>query len=244
MEQYDDQVYEKELTNYFNVQYYGTLYIGSQLEDMTFIFDTGSSWFWAPTVDCLDCHKSEKYDPSLSSTYQKLSDTPIYVGYGTGSAYGLLSAEQACLEKDQKTCVDLKMLSVVQNTGLEGLDADGLMGMAPSNQDTQAKIYIEELYNAGIVSEQVFGFYLSATEPCKLTLGGYDPNFGLGVPSNQTITWNKLVDDNYWSVNLHAASLGDYKVPLSTKRAIVDTGTSYLLLPSYDFDDFILYFSD
>ena len=35
--------HEKELANYFNVQYYGTLYLGSHLKPMTFIFDTGSS---------------------------------------------------------------------------------------------------------------------------------------------------------------------------------------------------------
>jgi hypothetical protein len=35
--------YEKELTNYFNVQYYGTMYLGSHMKPMTFIFDTGSS---------------------------------------------------------------------------------------------------------------------------------------------------------------------------------------------------------
>jgi hypothetical protein len=36
-------MFEKELTNYFNVQYYGSLFVGSQMEEMTFIFDTGSS---------------------------------------------------------------------------------------------------------------------------------------------------------------------------------------------------------
>jgi len=139
-------VYEKELTNYFNVQYYSTLYVGSQMEDMTFIFDTGSSWFWAPTVDCEDCHNSEQYDPSESSTYELISDTPIYVGYGTGSATGLLSEEQACLTLEESSCVDLKMLSVIKNSGLEGLDADGLLGLSPSNQGTQALVYIDELY--------------------------------------------------------------------------------------------------
>ena len=36
-------MYEKELTNYFNVQYYGSLYMGSERQELTFIFDTGSS---------------------------------------------------------------------------------------------------------------------------------------------------------------------------------------------------------
>ena len=39
----NDKYYEKILTNYFNVQYYGDLYLGTQMTKMTFIFDTGSS---------------------------------------------------------------------------------------------------------------------------------------------------------------------------------------------------------
>jgi hypothetical protein len=35
--------YEKSLSNYFNVQYYGEMYLGTQMTKMTFIFDTGSS---------------------------------------------------------------------------------------------------------------------------------------------------------------------------------------------------------
>jgi len=36
-------MFEKTLINHFNVQYFGTLYIGTQKKPMTFIFDTGSS---------------------------------------------------------------------------------------------------------------------------------------------------------------------------------------------------------
>jgi len=35
--------HEKDLSNYFNVQYYGSLYLGSNNTELTFIFDTGSS---------------------------------------------------------------------------------------------------------------------------------------------------------------------------------------------------------
>jgi hypothetical protein len=38
-----NKYYEKKLINYYNVQYYGDLYIGSQMAKMSFIFDTGSS---------------------------------------------------------------------------------------------------------------------------------------------------------------------------------------------------------
>ena len=49
------------------------------------------------------------------------------------------------------------------------------------------------------------------------------------------MTWNKLVDDNYWTVQLSQAKLGDYEFDLDTSRAIIDTGTSYILMPQDDF---------
>jgi hypothetical protein len=48
---------------------------------------------------------------------------------------------------------------------------------------------------------------------------------------NMTITWNDLVNTHYWSVGLVAAKIGDKSLPISTNVAIVDTGTSYLLMP-------------
>jgi len=34
---------EKEMENFYNVQYYGSLFVGSAQKEMTFIYDTGSS---------------------------------------------------------------------------------------------------------------------------------------------------------------------------------------------------------
>lgn len=64
---------ETELINYYNVQYYGKLYVGSLKSEMELIFDTGSSWLWLPSKDCgADCHpKAHFFDESLSDTYSK-----------------------------------------------------------------------------------------------------------------------------------------------------------------------------
>jgi len=38
--------------NLSNLQYYGTLRIGSNQEEHTFIFDTGSPWLWIANEAC------------------------------------------------------------------------------------------------------------------------------------------------------------------------------------------------
>lgn len=49
----------RDLLNYYNVQYYGKLYVGSEETEMQLIFDTGSSWLWLPTKECKEggCHE-------------------------------------------------------------------------------------------------------------------------------------------------------------------------------------------
>lgn len=55
---------------------------------------------------------------------------------------------------------------------------------------------------------------------------------------NQSITWNPLVDINYWTVGLSSAKIGNYQFKLDTNKAIIDSGTSYILMPSDDFNEF------
>ena len=49
------------------------------------------------------------------------------------------------------------------------------------------------------------------------------------------ITWNKLIDRNYWTVRLTKVSLGELVIPMKSYKAILDTGTSNTALPTSDF---------
>lgn len=49
---------------------------------------------------------------------------------------------------------------------------------------------------------------------------------------NQSISWNQLVNTRYWSLNLVSVKIDDKSIDISTNIAIVDTGTSYLLMPT------------
>ena len=76
----------------------------------------------------------------------------------------------------------------------------------------------------------MFSFSLGGgDETSKAIFGGYDTEKYAKL--NQTITWNSLIDDNYWTVRLMSAKIGDYEFDLDTNKAIIDTGTSYILMP-------------
>jgi hypothetical protein len=69
----------------------------------------------------------------LSTNYQKQSDTVTKIKYGSGTASGYLALDTLCMDATPDTCVkDFKMLSVVQTSGLDGMQADGIVGLAPS----------------------------------------------------------------------------------------------------------------
>ena len=62
------------LTNYKNVQYYGSIAIGSHKQVMTVNFDTGSTLLWLPSSNCLNCRKyGEKFNEDHSSSYLNMS---------------------------------------------------------------------------------------------------------------------------------------------------------------------------
>lgn len=76
--------YDKEMTNYFEVQYYATLYIGENDHEMTFMYDTGSDTLWYPLSNCSDCHTSNLHTPT--STFSS-TGTRDGITYLDGSSY-------------------------------------------------------------------------------------------------------------------------------------------------------------
>ncbi|XP_031517674.1 pepsin A isoform X2 [Papio anubis] len=82
---------EQPLENYLDVEYFGTIGIGTPAQDFTVIFDTGSSNLWVPSVYCssLACTNHNLFNPQDSSTYQSTSGT-LSITYGTGSMTGIL----------------------------------------------------------------------------------------------------------------------------------------------------------
>ena len=84
-------MFEMFVNNVQNVQYYGTLYVGSHRQKMTFILDTGSSWMWLPNLDCKrnEC-VGQRYFQSESETYTTDNEL-IDVKYGEGYVEGLIA---------------------------------------------------------------------------------------------------------------------------------------------------------
>jgi len=89
-----------------------------------------------------------------------------------------------------------------------------------------------------------FSFYLSKnpSEDGVLTFGGYDMKFAKSGLSEKDIFWSNMVKgEKYWTVGMSDVGFVDKKqysplTEVKPKYAIMDTGVSYAIIPSRDFE--------
>ena len=105
------------------------------------------------------------------------------------------------------------------------------------------------MYESGVISQPIFSFFLTDyfADPwdsagSKFLIGGYD--LEKYAKAGSEVVWHDLTDKTHWAVNIKAASLrkGDKELlDFKTKstRVIVDTGTSYTLMPVEDYQNLI-----
>ena len=67
------------------------------------------------------------------------------------------------------------MLLIEDSWDLNGLYADGILGMAPTSQRGKADLVVEKLWEQGAIPESVFSFQIGdLDEKSVVTIGGYD----------------------------------------------------------------------
>merc|ERR1711920_617932 len=88
--------------------------------------------------------------------------------------------------------------------------------------------FMRALVDSEQLAEPVFAFYLGDNQPGELVFGGVDKKHYTG-----DFSFVPLSSETYWQVALDGVKLGSDSVS-STKRAIVDSGTSLLAGPKAD----------
>ncbi|XP_044870339.1 pepsin A-like [Mauremys mutica] len=152
------------LTNYMDVDYYGTISIGTPAQDFTVIFDTGSSNLWVPSVYCSStaCSNHNKFNPSDSSTYEATSQS-LSIQYGTGNMTGLLGYDTIQLRGIVETNQIFGLSETEPGSTFYYAPFDGILGLAfPSIASSGATPVFDNMMNEGLVSQDLFSVYLSS----------------------------------------------------------------------------------
>lgn len=88
-----------------------------------------------------------------------------------------------------------------------GLKADGIMGLSPTAQNTEADLLIDEIADADLVPNKMFSLLIGDDEEqSKMTFGGYDPKF---VREGGELEWHEIADRRYWTLELEGIKIGE-----------------------------------
>lgn len=216
------------------------------------MIDSGSDWFWVTTDKCRTCGGVKRFDHRKSSTYEKIGTSEVVLQYGSGDAWGDWIQESVCLSTTtacdglfcNQVCVkDMNMLGINgQSTGLQALVSDGLMGLSPVTiGDHRPDLFIPLAYDQGSIDEKVFSLNFAGDyEVSYITIGGYDTDeFAV-----EDLIWHDNVGRYFWAVNLDEVKFGEgksekiYSGARFKTQAVIDSGSSYILMPRNKFWDF------
>jgi cathepsin D len=214
------------ISNYEDAQYYGPITIGTPGQEFGVVFDTGSSNLWIPSSECteLACSLHHKYNHDKSHTYVA-NGSAFSIQYGSGSMSGFVSEDTVTI--GGLGAVGQLFAEATNEPGVAFLAAkfDGILGMGwPEISVNNILPVWFTLVNQGLVSENVFSFWLNRTagnqNGGELVLGGYDPSHISGP-----INYAPISKDGYWQFEATTISVKgvDY---CETCTAICDTGTS------------------
>lgn len=213
--------------------YFATVEIGSEGQEMWMLLDTGGTNTWVFGSDCTSeaCKQHRTFDES-SETFEK-SDHKWDVSYGTGTVRGVLGNDTISIAGS-----DVKMtfgIASKASNDLISYPMDGILGLSRTNDSGfGAPTFMDALENSGQLKSNIISFRLSRAEDGgkdgQVTLGGVDKDKFTG-----DITYSSTVDDSdRWEIALDDASVNGIPCNFTKKSAVIDTGTSYVLIPPDD----------
>ncbi|XP_071569218.1 lysosomal aspartic protease-like [Temnothorax nylanderi] len=218
------------LINYKNLQYYGTIKIGTPPQEFKILFDTGSSDLWVPSKDCdvsqHACLKHNKYDNTKSNTY--VADGSTFDNpYHDGKVYGNLSIDNVRIGGLRVTTQTFGEVLKFSTEFWDRSQCDGVLGMGyPALSKFKMPTIFQNMIDQHVVSQRILSIYLNRNYEDshfggELLLGETNPSHYVGEFTYVDVTRKK-----YWQFKMDKIQVNNYISCLEGCQAIVDTGFS------------------
>ena len=108
---------------------------------------------------------------------------------------------------------------------------DGILGMGWDSISVDGMVTpFKNMVDQKLIDEPVFAFYLTGEgegDDSEVVFGGVDKSHYTG-----DVTYLPLRRKAYWEVDLDSIALGDESADFENTGAILDTGTSLIVLPT------------
>jgi len=157
----------------------------------------------------------------------KKNGTEFVIRYGKGNTTGFTSSD-ILLVGGLSTRVTFGQATYVDSPGL----ADGIFGLAYRNLSQEHVLPpFHVLWQSGKLDNNLFSFYLqaSSTADGQLTFGGIESQFYSG-----SIYYTPIIDELWYVIGIQRGIKVNNVYYTAAQRAIVDSGTSYLVGPTAD----------
>ncbi|KAJ6572095.1 acid protease [Mycena capillaripes] len=225
------------LTDFFlgtDLQWFGNISVGTPPQDVSVVFDTGSSTLeFASTMCDSSCNSQVKFDHTKSSTFVDKKTTSS-ITFSTGTLYSnttsipnrlTLRAAQDTVTVGGLAAKKVNLNLITKQTAKFGIDPfSGIQG----GMSAQAQGFFASLVDQGLPS--LFSLFVTpnAVGGAELTIGGIDES-----KFNGTLKFASLADSGSptWSLTSPRISVNGKTTSLlkQSRDIIFDSGTSNIL---------------
>ncbi|ODQ63546.1 acid protease [Nadsonia fulvescens var. elongata DSM 6958] len=211
--------------------------VGSNNDTFKLVIDTGSYYIWVYGEDCTDpaCISHNNFGKSKSSTFETTSST-FSITYSSDVVKGNIIIDDFRIAGFENR---MKIGSVTQaGKTFENFAIDGILGLSAVDKSASFPGLMEILKKENQINKRIFAINLPRDEDEKskqdegvLTIGSVDESKYTG-----DITYTAINDgSSLWQIPLDGLYVNGTLVKLNeTRQAIVDTGTTLLIMPSQD----------
>ncbi|PIL36036.1 transporter [Ganoderma sinense ZZ0214-1] len=210
-----------------DLEWAGSISIGTPAQKFLIDFDTGSSDLWVPSSSCTSstCKAKNRYSSSKSSTSSKKSGS-FSIEYGDGSTVsGPIYSDAVTVAG---VSVDSQEFSPVTtlSSSFSGDPIDGILGLAfPAISNLNTNPFFNTAADQGVVDQGVFGFKL-ASSGSELYLGGANDELYSGSLEYHDVD----TSTGFWQLTGAKAYVNGKSV-VTGFETIIDSGTTIMYGP-------------
>ncbi|CAI5505524.1 unnamed protein product, partial [Closterium sp. Naga37s-1] len=225
------------LSNYLNMQFFGTVSIGNPPQRFSMLFDTGSSDTWVPSNTCrtnIACYTHNRFNSSKSKTFKTTGRT-VYITYLSGKVKGAQGTDTVTVGRIKVANQAITEATWLPGSANLGSRFDGIVGLGPIKA---AKHRTNPLWKTmqeqGLLPKPLFSFWMNQNGGSKaggeVMFGGINPARFSG-----SHTFTRVVGSGrYWNIRMGKVKMGAMTIATCSSGcdAVPDTGTSLIIGPT------------
>ncbi|KAF7503962.1 hypothetical protein GJ744_002987 [Endocarpon pusillum] len=214
--------------------YFSSIKVGSEGKEMWMLIDSGSANTWVFGAECTAqaCSKHDTFGPNDSDTLN-ITSREWSVTYGTGKVGGVVASDTFAFA-GYEVEIGFGLASNASND-FSTYPMDGILGLGrDSSNRLGTPTLMDIMASQRLLKANLFGVHLFRNGD-----GANDGQITFGAPDSSKFSGklsyiDSVATDGLWEIPSDGAGVDGQSLGLTGKTAIIDTGTSYILMPLKD----------